>query len=88
MVTSDHAKIIIIVIIITIIITIIIIIIIIIIINNNNNCWFSHGVTKIQTEKLWILPNFYFHDALEQLKTNFHTNFWFKRALGFVIEYA
>ena len=86
MVTSDHAKIIIKVIIITIIITIIIIIIIII--NNNNNCWFSHGVTKIQTEKLWILPNFYFHDALEQLKTNFHTNFRFKRVLGFVIEYA
>ena len=25
---------------------------------------------------------------LEQLKTNFHTNFRFKRVLGFVIEYA
>ena len=51
-------------------------------------CWFSHDVTKIQTTKLSILPRFYFHDALEQLKTNFHTNFRFKRFLGFVIEYA
>ena len=51
-------------------------------------CWFSHDVTKIQTKKLSILPRFYFHDALEQLKTNFHTNFRFKRFLGFVIEYA
>ena len=47
-------------------------------------CWFSHDVTKIQTKKLSILPRFYFHDALEQLKTNFR----FKRVLGFVIEYA
>ena len=52
------------------------------------NCWFSHDVTKIQTKKLSILPRFYFHDALEQLKTNFHTNFRFKRVLGFVIEDA
>ena len=51
-------------------------------------CWFSHDVTKIQTKKLSILPRFYFHDALEQLKTNFHTNFRFKRVLGFVIEEA
>ena len=51
-------------------------------------CWFSHDVTKIQTKKLLILQRFYFHDALEQLKTNFHTNFCFKRVLGFVIEYA
>ena len=51
-------------------------------------CWFSHDVTKIQTKKLSILPRFYFHDALEQLKTNFHTKFRFKRVLGFVIEYA
>ena len=51
-------------------------------------CWFSHDVTKIQTKKLSILPRFYFHDILEQLKTNFHTNFCFKRVLGFVIEYA
>ena len=51
-------------------------------------CWFSHDVTKIQTTKLSILPRFYFHDALEQLKTDFHTNFRFKRVLGFVIEYA
>ena len=56
--------------------------------------WFSHDVTKMQTKKtkktkkLSILPRFYFHDALEQLKTNFHTNFRFKRVLGFVIEYA
>ena len=51
-------------------------------------CWFSHDVTKIQNTKLSILPRFYFHDVLEQLKTNFHTNFRFKRVLGFVIEYA
>ena len=51
-------------------------------------CWFSHDVTKIQTKKLSILPRIYFRDALEQLKTNFHTNFLFKRVLGFVIEYA
>ena len=54
----------------------------------DNNCWFSHDVTKIQTKKLSILPRFYFHDALEQLKTNFLTNFRFKRVLGFVIEDA
>ena len=47
-----------------------------------------HDVTKIQTTKLSILLRFYFHDVLEQLKTNFHTNFRFKRVLGFVIEYA
>ena len=52
------------------------------------NCWFSHDVTKIQTKKLSILPRFYFHDVLEQLKINFYTNFRFKRVLGFVIEYA
>ena len=51
-------------------------------------CWFSHDVTKIHTTKLSILPRFYFHDVLEQLKNNFHTNFRFKRVLGFVIEYA
>ena len=38
------------------------------------NSWFSRDATKIQTKKLSILPGFYFHDALEQLKTNFHTN--------------
>ena len=38
----------------------------------NLYCWFSHDVTKIQTKKLSILPRFYFHDALEKLKTNFH----------------
>ena len=51
-------------------------------------CWFSHDVTKIQTTKLSILLRFYFHGVLEQLKTNFQTNFRFKRVLGFVIEYA
>ena len=55
---------------------------------SGNNCWFSHDVTKIQTTKLSILLRLYFHYVLEQLKTNFHTNFRFKRALGFVIEYA
>ena len=35
-----------------------------------------------------ILPGCYFYDALEQLKTNFHTNFRFKRVLGIVIEYS
>ena len=43
---------------------------------------------KIQSKKLSILPRFYFHDTLKQLKTNFHANFRFKRVLGFVIEYA
>ena len=51
-------------------------------------CWFSHDITKIQTTKLSILPRFYFHDVLEQLKTNLHTNFCFKRVLGFVLDYA
>ena len=46
-------------------------------------CWFSHDVTKIQTKKLSILPRVYFHGALEPLKTNFHSNFRFKRVLGF-----
>ena len=53
-----------------------------------HNCWFSHDVTKIQTTKLSILPRFYVDYVLEQLKTNFHTNFLLKRVLGFVIEYA
>ena len=50
--------------------------------------WFSHDVTKIQTTKLSILLSFYFHDALERLKTNIHKSFRFERVLGFVIEYA
>ena len=54
----------------------------------DNNGWFSLDVRKIQTKKLSTLPRFYFHDALEQLKTNFHTNFRVKRVLSFVIEYA
>ena len=49
--------------------------------HSSSYCWFSHDVTKIQSKKLSILPRFYFHDVLEQLKTNFHTNFRFKRAL-------
>ena len=40
------------------------------------------------TRKLSILTRFCFHDALEQLKTNLHTNFRLKRVLGFVIECA
>ena len=51
-------------------------------------CWFSHDVTKTQTTKLSILLIFYFHNVLEQLKTNFQTNFRFKRVHGFVIEHA
>ena len=51
-------------------------------------CWFSHYVTKTQTTKLSFLLGFYFHGVLEQLKTNFQTNFRLKRVLGFVIEYA
>ena len=43
------------------------------------NCWFSYDVTKVQTTKLLILLRFYFHDVLEQLETNFHSNFCFKR---------
>ena len=54
----------------------------------SHNCWFSHDVTKSQTTKLSILLRFYFHGVLEQLKTNFRSNFRFKRVLGFVIEYA
>ena len=45
--------------------------------------WFSQDVSNIQTTKLSILRRFYFHDVLEQLKTNFQTNSRFKRALGF-----
>ena len=33
---------------------------------------------KFKLKKLSILPRFYFYDALEQLKTNFHSNFRFK----------
>ena len=52
------------------------------------NCWFSHDVTKFQTSELLILFRFYFHDVLEQLKTNIHTNFHSKWVLGLVIDYA
>ena len=44
-------------------------------------CRFHMTSLKIQTTKLSIPPRFYFHDVLEQLKTNFHTNFRFKRVL-------
>ena len=51
--------------------------------------WLWPGlVTKIQTTTLSILPRFYFHDVLGQLKSNFHANFRFKRVLGFVTEHA
>ena len=43
---------------------------------------------KFKLKKLSILLKFYFHDALQQLKTSFHTSIRFKRVLGFVIEYA
>ena len=46
----------------------------------SHDSWFSHDVTKIKTNKLF-LPRFYFHDALKQLKANFHTDFHFKRFL-------
>ena len=49
-------------------------------------CWFSHDVTKIQTTKLSILLRFCFHDVLEQLKTNVHINFLFKKVLGFYVR--
>ena len=55
---------------------------------NGRYCWFSHDGTKIQTTKLWILLRFYFQDVLERLKTNVHTNFRFKKVLGFVLEHA
>ena len=47
------------------------------------NCRFSHDVTKIQTTKLSILPRFYFRDVLEQLKTNFDTNFSLQKGSWF-----
>ena len=47
--------------------------------------YFGFHMTSL---KLSILPRFYFHDVLEQLKTNYLQNFRFKRVLGFVIEYA
>ena len=53
-----------------------------------NDCLFSHDVTEIQTTKLSILLRIYFHDVLQQLKTNVDTNFHFKSVLGFVLEYA
>ena len=51
-------------------------------------CWFSRDVTKFQTSELLILLRFYFHDVLEQLKTNIQTNFHSKWVLGLVIDYS
>ena len=51
---------------------------------DTKNSRFSHDVTKIQTTKLSILLRFYFHGELDLLKTNYQTNFRFKRFLGFV----
>ena len=56
--------------------------------NSKAYCWFSHDATKIQTKKTIDTTEILLHDALKQLKTNFHTNFRSKRVLGFVIEYA
>ena len=52
------------------------------------NCWFSHDVTKFQTLELLIFLRFYFHDLLEQLKNNIHTNFHSEWVLGLVIDCA
>ena len=52
------------------------------------NCWFSHDVTKFHASELLILLRFYFHDVLEQLKTNIQTNFHSEWVLGLVINYA
>ena len=52
------------------------------------NVGFHMTSLKFKLKKLSILPRFHLHDALEQLKTNFHTNFCFKRVLSFVIEYT
>ena len=52
------------------------------------NCWFSHDVTKFRNSELLIPLRFYFHDLLEQLKTNIQTNFHSEWVLGLVIDYA
>ena len=52
------------------------------------SCWFSHDVTKFQTLELLIFLRFYFHDVLEQLKTNIHANFHSEWVLGLVIDHA
>ena len=51
-------------------------------------CWFSRDVTKFQTSELLILLRFYFHDVLEQPKTNIQTNFHSKWVLGLVLDYS
>ena len=52
------------------------------------DCWFSHDVTKFQTSELLILPRFYLHDVLEQLRTNPHTHFHIEWVRGLAIDYA
>ena len=52
------------------------------------NCWFSHDVVKFQTSEPLILPRFYFHDVLEQLKDNIQTNFHSEWVLELAIDYA
>ena len=47
---------------------------------------FSHDATKIQIKKLPILLSFYFHEALQLLKSFIYTNFWFHRVFRFAIE--
>ena len=51
-------------------------------------CWFSHDVTKFQTSELLIPLRFYFHDVLEKLKTNIHTNVHSEWVLSLVIDHA
>ena len=47
------------------------------------HAWFSHDVTKIQTKKVSLVPSFYFHVVLQNLKTFIQTNYRFKRVLRF-----
>ena len=44
----------------------------------------DHFGVRIISGAVPIPLRFYFRDVLEQLKTYFHTNFHFKRVLGFV----
>ena len=44
--------------------------------------------SRFKLKKLSIFPSFYFHEVLEQLKTNIYTNCNFERVLRLVIEYA
>ena len=51
-----------------------------------NDSRFSHDVTKIQTKKQSLLLSFYFHVALQHLKTFMQTNFRIKRVLRFAVQ--